>query len=101
MRKEISLESAILVAICLADMVATVATVVSGLAIEQNPIMAACIRQSIRTFIAVKTLSFLPFIFAAEYYRKYNPIFVRTASRLAIVLYLLVYVALVLRVNVA
>ena len=96
----VSIESLALVAICMADMIATVIFVALGWAFESNPLMAACIRHSVYTFIAVKTASFIPLIVACEYYRRHNPAYVRTALRTAIVLYLIAYVALITKENV-
>lgn len=100
MSRAISLESKILIVICVADMLSTLIAVLSGFAAEQNPLMAACLRHSIWTFVAVKTASFVPFVVAIEYYRAYNPVFARNACRAAILLYVFVYVSLTLKVNV-
>ena len=101
MRQALSLESLILAGICIADMIATVVLVAVGCASESNPLMAACMRHSVYTFIAVKVASFAPFILLCEYHRRRNPVFVRGAMRSAIVLYLVAYVALVTHQNVS
>ena len=101
MQLRVSKDSLILVAICLADMVATLFFVQTGQAVEQNPIMAVCLRQSPIVFVLVKLLSFVPFVIAVELYRRKNPAFARLACRSAIVLYLVTFVALTLRTNVA
>ena len=101
MRQKVSLESLILAGICIADMVATIILVAMGFACESNPLMAACMRHSVYTFLAVKIASFAPFILICEYYRKKNPVFVRGAMRSAIALYLVAYFALVTHQNVS
>lgn len=101
MQLRVSRESMILVAICLADMFATLFFVLRGCAVEQNPIMAACLRQSPAAFVLVKLLSFVPFIIAVELYRRKNPSFAQLACRSAIVLYLVTFIGLTLGTNFA
>ena len=100
MRLRISAESAILIAICLADMFLTLYFVMSGIATEQNPLMAACIRHSPTTFVLVKLVSFVPFVVAVELYRGKNPDFARKACLWAIVVYLVALIALTLGTNI-
>ncbi len=101
MRLRISTESLILVAICMADMLATLYFVLNGMATEQNPIMAACIKHSPAMFVLVKMVSFVPFVIAVELYRRKNPGFARKACLYAIALYVVTFVALTLGTNVA
>jgi hypothetical protein len=99
METKISRESLLLAAICITDMILTATLVQFKLAAEQNPLMAACLGKGIGIFIIVKMLTFVPFIALAEYYRRHNPAFVRTATRCAIFLYLSVYATVLIRVN--
>lgn len=99
MRTRISIESLVLIGICLADMIVTLYCVMIGIAKEQNPIMAACIRVSPVVFVLVKMISFVPFVVAVEHYKKRNPVFALGACRCAIALYLMAYVMLTLGVN--
>lgn len=99
MSLKISSESAFLAAICLADMILTATLVQFRLAVEQNPLMAACLERGILTFVVVKLLSFVPFIIIAEIYRRKKPEFIRTATRCAIALYLFIYTTVLVRVN--
>ncbi|MHB9037222.1 MAG: DUF5658 family protein [Armatimonadota bacterium] len=99
MKYRVSIESLILVAICLADMLVTLYCVMAGLAVEQNPIMAACINTSPGMFVVVKMLSFVPFVVAVELYRKKNPDFARNACRCAIGLYVATFTILTLGIN--
>ena len=100
MKHKISIESLILIAICIADMLVTLHCVSIGIAKEQNPLMAACINYSPWMFVFVKMLSFVPFVFAIEWYRKKNPNFALKACRSAIALYVVAYVGLTLSVNI-
>jgi hypothetical protein len=99
MRGRISTESLVLCVICLADMLSTLVLASMGSAVEYNPLMAACLRHSPCTFVLVKVASFLPFIVVIEWQRRRNPGFARTASRAAILLYLVTYAVLMARTN--
>lgn len=101
MKYRISLESTILVFICMADMLVTLYCVMAGFATEQNPLMAACINRSPWMFVLVKMISFVPFVVAIEVYRRKNPAFALGACRCAIALYLVAYVVLTVGVNMA
>ena len=99
MKLKVSTESLVLVAICLADMLLTLFFVVRGLAVEQNPLMAACLRHGTTAFVLVKLASFVPFVIAIELYRRRDAAFARLACRSAIALYLVTFVALTLGTN--
>ncbi|OFX17198.1 MAG: hypothetical protein A2Z18_08830 [Armatimonadetes bacterium RBG_16_58_9] len=99
MKSRVSVESLILVAICIADMLTTLFLVLRGCAVEQNPLMAACMNHSPVTFVLVKTASFVPFVVAVELYRRKNPDFARMACRCAIVLYVAIFITLTLGTN--
>lgn len=99
MRSRVCAETLILSAICLTDMLLTLYFVLAGLAVEQNPIMAACINRSPVVFVLVKLLSFAPFVVAVELYRRKNPSFARTVCRWAIVAYLTVFTVLTAAAN--
>lgn len=100
MKYRVSVESLVLVAICLADMLTTLYCVLVGIAREQNPIMAACINRGPVMFVMVKMISFVPFVIAVELYRRKNPDFALKACRYAIFLYLTAYVAFTVGTNV-
>lgn len=99
MKYKVSTESLVLVTICLADMLATLFFVLRGSAVEQNPLMAACLRHGPMAFVLVKLMSFVPFIIAVEFYRRQNASFARLACRSAIALYLVTFVALTVGTN--
>ena len=99
MKLKVSAESLILVAICLADMISTLFFVLRGSAVEQNPIMAACLDKGPLVFVLVKIASFLPFVLAIELYRKKNAIFARLACRSAIAAYLVIFAVMTVGCN--
>jgi len=99
MKSRVSTESLVLVAICLVDMLSTLFFVLRGYAVEQNPLMAACLRHGPTTFVLVKLVSFVPFIIAVEFYRRQNASFARIACRSAIALYLVTFVMLTFGTN--
>ena len=101
MKFRVSIESLILVVVCMMDMLSTLFFVMRGCAVEQNPLMAACLRHSPMTFVVVKLLSFIPFVIAIELYRKKDPAFSRIVCRSAIVLYVVTFTALTLGTNLA
>jgi hypothetical protein len=100
LKLRISAENIILAVICTADMLVTAFAVSIGIATEQNPLMAACLRHGIWAFLIIKSLSFIPFVLLTEWYRRNNPDFARFASRCAIVLYLAAYTLLTVRANI-
>ena len=99
MKHRLSIETIVLIVICLADMLTTLVLVMRGMATEQNPIMAACLNHSPGMFVLVKLLSFVPFVIAVELYRRKNPDFARSACRCAIVLYLITFAVLTVSTN--
>jgi hypothetical protein len=99
MRARVCVESLILAALCLADMISTLLCVLSGKATEQNPLMAACLGHSPELFVLVKMASFVPFIVVVELYRRRNPAFATAASRAAIILYVVAYAVITAGVN--
>jgi len=100
MKFRVSIESLVLAGICLADMFSTLFFVLRGSAVEQNPLMAACLNHSPAMFVLVKILSFVPFIIAVELYRRKNERFARLACRCAIMLYTVTFVTLTLKTNI-
>lgn len=99
MKSILSIESIILIVICLADMISTLIMTAHGIAVEQNPIMAVCLKHSAGAFIAVKLISFVPFVVVTEWYRRKNPVFARQASWAAILIYVAAYVFVTAGVN--
>lgn len=99
MKRRVSTESIILVAICLVDMLSTLYFVLTGHASERNPLMAFCLHHSPVWFILVKIASFIPFVAAVEIYRRKNHAFAIAACRLAIIAYLVTFIVLTIGVN--
>ena len=82
-------------------MLSTLFFVTKGCAVEQNPLMAACLKQGIAVFVLVKILSFVPFVVAIELYRRRDAVFARIACRSAIALYLVTFVTLTVGCNIS
>lgn len=99
MKYKVSAESLILVAICLADMISTLFFVLRGTAVEQNPLMAMCLKQGPVVFVLVKLASFVPFVLAIELYRRRNAAFARLACRTAIAAYVVTFAVMTVGCN--
>lgn len=85
-------ESYIILMICLFDLVATIWLVATHRALEGNPVMSFYLDQGWNALIGVKLLLVIFPIFIAEWGRRYRPRFVRRMLRLAIAMYLGIYV---------
>lgn len=99
MRRLISRESLILIAICALDTAITAVLVATGRAEEANPLMAQCIRRGIGHFCLVKALTVMPLIIVAESYRRQNPMFVKRVTWAGIGIYIGLYFGLLAVVN--
>lgn len=88
---KVSRESFVIICICLLDLVATIWLVATHRAIEGNPVMSFYLDQGWLMLIGAKTLLIVFPIFIAEWGRRYRPAFVRRALRVAIVMYVGVY----------
>lgn len=97
---KVSRESFVIICICLLDLVATIWLVATRRAIEGNPVMSFYLDQGWFALIAAKTLLIVFPIFIAEWGRRYRPTFVRRALRLAIVVYLGVYLTAFINLDV-
>jgi hypothetical protein len=86
-----SWESLLLLTMCVADMTSTLVLVHRQMATEANPVMAAMLRRGDFTFCVTKTMSFLPFLLIAGYYRSRRPRLIAVALRSTLALYVLVY----------
>lgn len=87
-----SYESILLASICLLDMFWTVVVVVTGIAIEANPLLAWTFELGPWAFVVVKLASLIPGLLALEFCRIINPGFARLAGRAAVLGYLAIYV---------
>lgn len=85
--------------ICVLDVVSTAWLVTVGLATEANPLMAYLIERSMALFCGVRMATVLALVIAAEIYRRRRPEFVRAAMRFGILMYLLIYVVFLFKVN--
>lgn len=85
-------ESYILLAICLVDFIFTAWLVSSRRGTEGNPLMSFYLHSGWGALIAAKVVLVAMPIFIAEWARRYRPVFVHRALRVAIVAYLSLYV---------
>ena len=97
--KPVLWESVMLSLVCMADAFWTVLAVNKGLALEANPILSYAIAIGPAVFIAIKVLSFVPGIVAAEYLRFSNERFATLAIRTGLAAYIVLYVVGDLRLN--
>jgi hypothetical protein len=87
-RPVLSVESCVLLVICLADLVFTTWLVSTQRATEGNPLMSYYMNRGWLPLVVAKaTLIIMP-LFIAEWARRHRPQFVRTMLRLAIAAYL-------------
>jgi hypothetical protein len=87
----VSREAALLFALCLLDTVSSAYFFHHNLAVEANPLLAPAAEASVMAFVTVKTLTFVPALAAAEWYRRKKPGFVLPLLRMACAIYLGVY----------
>lgn len=100
MKQAVSMETLGLVGICTADTIITAVLWCTGSIEEANPFMAAMLRCSVAMFCAVKLGMLIPLAALVEWYRRYNPIFVKRVMRFGIAAYTGLYIIGVLMVNV-
>ncbi len=84
-------DSLLLFFICTLDMCSTLYWVHAGAASEANPWMAFCLAHGDAAFCAAKTVSFLPLLAFAAYYRPTRPRLIAVSLRGTVALYLAVY----------
>lgn len=92
-------ETILLGAVCLLDLVVTVALVVAGLASEGNPLMAYFLERGLLAFCAAKLLLTIGPLAVAEWYRRTNERLVRTTLRAVTGAYLVGYLVGVAALN--
>lgn len=95
----ISRESIWLAGICAVDTILTAILLSMGMIREANPLMAYLINHSIGIFCVVKMMTVVPLVALSEWYRKYNPVFVRRALTAGSIAYTAIYLVSVLSVN--
>jgi len=96
MAQRLSREGLALIVICTLDALSTYSFLVLGVAREANPILKIAADVNPGFFLVVKLLTYLPAIAMAEWQRVRHPQLVQTVLRLALVVYLTTYGALVL-----
>jgi hypothetical protein len=91
----LSRATVLLLAICFADMLSSAYLFHFNLASEANPLLRPYAEAGMFSFITAKSLTFLPALGIAEWYRQRRPEFVTPLLRWAAVLYLGIYLILV------
>jgi hypothetical protein len=86
-----ALETILLFVICTLDLVSSAWLFHHGLAREANPLLRDFAEAGVAPFAIAKAASFVPALFAIEWYRKLRPGFVLPLARFAIAAYLLIY----------
>ena len=101
LRNAIAWEAVALSALCLADMGSTMWLVLSGVAVEANPIVGYYMSHGTWVFAAAKVFMLVGPLIVLEWIRQQKPLFVRNMMRVGLVLYLLVYTGGILTLNTA
>lgn len=96
---KLSRESAILISICLADLVTTIWLVYGHGAQEANPLMRGFLDHGVIVFTLAKACFCLVPLALIEWARRDHPHFVRCALRTGIALYLGFYGSVVWKIN--
>ncbi len=91
----LSRETLVLLSICSLDMLSSAYLFHHGMATEANPVLRASAEAGLFPFISAKTLSFVPALAVAEWYRHQNPRFIRNLLRTACALYAGIYLLMV------
>jgi hypothetical protein len=88
-----------IVLVCMADLFLTLFAVLSGRAVESNPLLAWTFDYGPLCFALVKTASFVPGVLALEMSRIENPSFAAWAARFGVYGYMAVYLFGSLRIH--
>jgi len=99
MLKKLSIESMVLIAICLADLGSTIFLVSYRNFSEGNPLMSYYLDHGIAVFVLAKITLFVCPLFILEWARRRRPAFATMASRACIGLYVIAYVTTVVQLN--
>lgn len=95
----LSSESLALITVCALDAILTIFLVASGMAVEANPFMKYFMECGVGVFCLAKMLPLIPLVGLTEWYRKFNPLFVKKAMQFGVVAYTVFYGISVLMVN--
>ncbi|MHB1456175.1 MAG: DUF5658 family protein [Armatimonadota bacterium] len=99
MDKYVSRETSILILICVIDTFATAVLWMTGIIREANPIMAWALNYGIELFYAIRFGMIFSLAALAEWYKRFDPIFVERAMQVGIVVYISVYIISFIHVN--
>src|SRR5512142_1409053 len=83
---KLSRETAVILAICLADLLTTIWLVRCHGAVEANPLMRPFLDHGLFTFVLAKSFFCLAPLAVLEWARRQHPVFVQTALRTGIAL---------------
>jgi hypothetical protein len=91
----VSRETVVLFSICLLDALTSAYLFHHQLAVEGNPVLRGAAEAGMFAFLSAKTVTFLPALVFAEWYRRRRPGFVEPLLRWAAGVYVAAYVILV------
>lgn len=97
--RHVSSDTLTLVAICLTDLITTLFFMSCGVAYEANPLMAVALSYGVWAFVAVKLLSFVPFVVFIEIYSVKEPAKAKSITKLVSVVYLFIYIYVTVSAN--
>lgn len=95
----VSKETSILILICVLDTFSTAILWMTGIAREANPIMAWVLNHGIEAFYAIRFGMVFLLAGLAEWYKRYDPVFVKRIMQAAIVVYIGIYIVTFISVN--
>jgi len=88
-RLNLAAETYALIVLCIADLLVSGWLIHTGRASEGNPIMDFYLEEGLGTMVLAKVTLVASGLFVAEWTRRYRPVFVRRAMRLALAAYLI------------
>jgi len=84
--------NALLIVVCLADLLSTLFWLKTGQAVEVNPVMAALLHAGLGVFVLVKLSTLVAYVGVMEWYRRRrNPAFARVVGSVTLFGYLGIY----------
>lgn len=99
MFRYVSKETSILILICIVDTFSTAVLWMTGLIREANPIMAWALNFGLETFYVIRFGIIFLLAGLAEWYKMYDPQFVKRAMQVSIAVYIGVYILSFIHVN--
>ena len=99
MFKYVSKETSILLLICILDTFSTAILWMTGVIREANPLMAWVLSIGLETFYLIRFGIIFLLAAIAEWYMKYNPLFVKRVMHIGIAVYIGLYIISFVSVN--